>query len=78
MEHVRGRLGCSERRVCRILGLARSTWKYQAKPNPERSAMVARLKALSAQRPRFGQDRITVLLRKDTVVNHKRVERIDL
>ena len=38
--------------------------------------MVARLKALSAQRPRFGQDRITVLLRKDTVVNHKRVERL--
>jgi transposase InsO family protein len=73
---VRGRLGCSERRVCRILGLARSTWKYQAKPNPERSALVARLKVLAVRRPRFGQDRITALLRKDTVVNHKRVERL--
>jgi len=30
---VRGRLRCSERRVCRILGLARSTWKYQARPD---------------------------------------------
>ena len=73
---MRGRLGCSERRVCRILGLARSTWKYQAKPDPERSVLVARLKVLAARRPRFGQDRITVLLRKDTVVNHKRVERL--
>ena len=34
------------------------------------------MKALAARRPRFGQDRITVLLRKDGVVNHKRVERL--
>jgi len=34
------------------------------------------MKALAVRRPRFGQDRITALLRKDTVVNHKRVERL--
>ena len=73
---MRGRLACSERRVCRILGLARSTWKYHVQPDAEGEALVARLKALSSQRPRFGQDRMTALLRKDTVVNHKRVERL--
>jgi len=38
--------------------------------------LVAWIKALATRRPRFGQNRITVLLRKDVVVNHKRVERL--
>jgi transposase InsO family protein len=46
------------------------------RPDADGQALVERMKALAARRPRFGQDRITALLRKDTVINHKRVERL--
>jgi len=48
------------------LGQARSTQRYPAKDAAAERALVERIKALAAKRPRFGQDRITALLRKRT------------
>jgi len=62
--------------VCRLLGQARSTQRYDPKDDADARALVAEMKALVVKRPRFGQDRITALLRKKTRVNHKRVERL--
>jgi transposase InsO family protein len=77
VEHVRSRLGCSQRRVCQVLGQARSTQRYEPKDDAKEQELLDKMKALVQRRPRFGQDRVTVLLRKDgTRVNHKRVERL--
>ena len=39
--------------------------------------LIKRIKQVSKKRPRFGQDRVTVLLRKSGLgINHKRVERL--
>src|SRR5690606_32479204 len=53
--HVRGRLGYSERRVCRALGIGRSTIRYGPTPpradgGPLRAAVVR----LAAQYGRYG------------------------
>ena len=44
------------------LGQARSTQSYQAADDGKDEELLERMKALAAKRPRFGQDRITVLL----------------
>ena len=66
----------SERRACRVLGADRSCVRYQAR-RPDDTALRARLKALAAERRRFGYRRLHVLLRREGhLVNKKRVHRI--
>jgi putative transposase len=66
----------SERRACRATNIPRSTVRYERQKD-ENEWLRARLKALAAQRRRFGSPRLTVLLRREGhIVNHKRVERI--
>jgi len=67
----------SERHACRLVGLARSTRRYQSR-KAERDAMLrTRLKELAAQRMRFGYRRLTAMLvRSGMRVNHKRVYRL--
>lgn len=73
---VRERFGLSWRRACRLVGLWRSTWQYQAH-RPAEGALRDRLRELAEQRRRFGAPRLYVLLRREGwVVNHKRVERL--
>ena len=77
VEHVIGRLGCPERKACEVLGQARSTQRYELADDGKDAQLLERMKALAAKRPRYGQDRITALVRKEgLVVNHKRVERL--
>ena len=66
----------SERRACRLVGLHRSTNRYDSRLfEPE--GLRARLKALCHERPRFGYPRIHGLLRREGFqVNRKRVYRI--
>lgn len=67
----------SQRHACRLLGLGRSTHRYQARRNERDGALRARLKELAAQRMRFGYRRLTaVLVREGIAVNHKRVYRL--
>jgi hypothetical protein len=56
--------GCSIRAACRILKLARSTWRYRGKlPSEREKALHRRLAELSAKHPRYGYRRIAALLR---------------
>lgn len=70
------RFGVSERRACRLVGVARSTGRYLARRDPA-SGLRERLRALAEQRRRVGYRRLTVLLRREgLLVNHKQVYRL--
>ena len=57
---------CSQRRVCRYLQLARSTFNYHGRPpTPAEEQLRNRLLALSAEHPRYGYRRIAALLRRE-------------
>lgn len=67
----------SARRVCRVIGLSRSRWHYLPQRPVRDGPIRDRLKALATQRPRFGDKRLQVLLRREgVVVNLKRVYRL--
>jgi putative transposase len=67
----------SERHACRLLGLGRSTHRYRARRSGRDAVLRARLKALAAQRMRFGYRRLTAMLvREGMAANHKRVYRL--
>lgn len=66
----------SERKSCRLASLARSSLRYQARPDGN-AVLRGRLKQLAEQRRRFGYRRLHVLLRREGwAVNHKRVQRL--
>ena len=57
---------CSGRTACRILRLARSTYRYRGKPPSERvKALHQRMAELSLKHPRYGYRRIAALLRQE-------------
>ncbi len=66
----------SERRVCRLLDIDRSSYRYRPRPN-RNEELCARLRELAAEHPRYGYRRLGVLLRREgRRVNHKKVERL--
>jgi Transposase and inactivated derivatives len=66
----------SERRAGRLFGLSNSSLRYQSR-KPDDAVVRQRLKALAAERPRFGYRRLGVLLeREGMTVNHKRLHRL--
>ena len=70
------KLGLSERRSCRIVGLARSVQQYHPVPK-EDEAVVERLKALASENRRYGYLRLHAMLRREGLVqNHKRTYRL--
>jgi len=65
----------SQRRVCELLGMAESSYRYRSRRNDE--ALRNRLVELAREKPRFGYRRLHVLLRRTGErVNHKRVYRV--
>jgi len=67
----------SERRLCRVLGQARSTQRRKPAFRDDEDALTRRIVELAAVYGRYGYRRVTALLRRDGWrVNHKRVERI--
>jgi len=67
----------SERRVCRVLGQARSTQRQQAVMSDRESVLREEIVDLASQYGRYGYRRVTALLHNDGWrVNHKCVERI--
>jgi putative transposase len=67
----------SERRVCRLIGQARATQRYQATEQDDEVRLTAAITDYATQYGRYGYRRITALLCRDGwEVNHKRVERI--
>lgn len=76
MRYLRERFAVSERQACGLVGIGRSTLRYQRRP-PEERALRQRLRELAGERRRFGYRRLHVLLRREGWrVNHKRVERL--
>ena len=66
----------SERRACTIVGLCRSSCRYQAKPKND-DEIRSRLRELAEQRRKFGSPRLHTLLRREGhLINHKRTERL--
>ena len=66
----------SERRACTIVGLCRSSCRYQAMPKND-DEIRSRLRELAEQRRKFGSPRLhTLLLREGHLINHKRTERL--
>jgi putative transposase len=66
----------SERRACRLLGMSRSSCRYQPR-RPEEEVLRQRLRELAVERRRFGYRRLAVLLRREGwAVNWKRVYRV--
>ena len=68
--------GLSERRACRLVGLARST-KRRVLTSSDDDSLRQRLCELARRRQRFGYRRLTALLhREGQAVNHKRIYRV--
>jgi putative transposase len=66
--------GTSLRRACRVTGLSTATWRYQRHGRVDNRALLARLHAHAAERPRFGYRRLHTLIgREGLTANHKRV-----
>ncbi|WP_166507207.1 IS3 family transposase [Frigidibacter mobilis] len=77
IDHVRLKLGVSERFACRVLGQHRSTQRKVPRGRADEDALTADIIALASEYGRYGYRRITALLREaGWAVNVKRVERI--
>lgn len=67
----------STRRACRVVCLARSTYRYHPRSNPSNVALLARIQEIALARVRYGYERLYVLSRREGgEVNHKRVYRL--
>jgi len=65
------------RRVCKVLGIPRSSYHYIPQLTMKEQLLTQRITELALQFGRYGYRRITALLRSEGWnVNHKRVERI--
>lgn len=69
-------MGRSRRKACQLAGLCRASfyYKHRRKDDPR---LRQRIREIAAQRRRFGQDRVYIVLRREGwKVNHKKVSRI--
>ena len=67
----------SERRLCRVIGQARSTQRRRHQRRSDEDILTGRILELALVFGRYGYRRITALLRREGwLVNRKRVERI--
>lgn len=63
------------RQACRIVGLSLSSFYFQ--PRPSRNILlVERLQQIARAHPRYGYRRACAVVRREMVVNHKRVYRL--
>ena len=67
--------GLSVPRACALVQISRSTFLYVAKPDDDH-ALLAHIRELVIQHPRYGYRRITALLRQTQTINHKRIQRL--
>ena len=66
----------SQRRACRLIGLAPKVYRYRTRRRDD-GALRARLRSLALARRRFGYWRLYLILRREgLLVNHKKVYRL--
>ena len=76
MGWVREEFGVSERRACAVVGVWRSTLRYENK-RTEPVEQIATMKTLAAKLPRYGYRRLqVVMVRQGWRVNRKRFYRL--
>ena len=74
--HACGRHGVSQRRACQALKIDRSTVRYTS-TRPDDEPLREAIKAVAAERRRFGYRRIHVMLeRQGIVMNQKKLRRL--
>jgi putative transposase len=74
--YLRQTYAVSERRAGRALGISNSSLRYRSR-RPAAEELRRRLRELAAERPRYGYQRLWVLLRREGwEVNHKRAYRL--
>jgi len=74
--HAQQAFGVSERRACTVIGIARRVARYVSRRSDD-EALRARLRALAAERRRFGYRRLGYLLAREGLrPNHKKLLRI--
>jgi putative transposase len=67
----------SERRACQLVGLSRSTLRYEPRCSKDNEALKAKIVTIAQERRRFGYRRIHALLRREGIeANHKRIYRL--
>ena len=78
VEHIRDKLGVSERRACQALGQRRSTQRKPPRGRGDEARLTEDIITLARHYGRYGYRKIAELLRVEAgwVVNDKRVERI--
>jgi putative transposase len=75
IEQIKQEYAFSERRACRLMMMAVTTYRYRSQRSDE--PLRTRLVELAREKPRFGYRRLHVLLRRSGErVNHKRLHRI--
>jgi len=68
--------GLSERAACRLADCPRPTFQYKLQ-RVDDPKIIERMRAIAAERPRFGWRRINVLLQRESIIlNHKKLRRI--
>lgn len=66
----------AERRACRLLGLGRSTCRYESKRRDD-TALRQKIRAIAQARPRFGYRRILVMLKREGIsIGGERLRRL--
>ena len=74
---MRGKLGVSERRACRVLGQHRSTQRHVPRGREDEDRLVADMIELARQYGRYGYRRVAALLRDaGWSVSDGRIERL--
>ena len=69
--------GIPKRRACGLIGMARSTLSYELQQPMKDAPVIATMKRLSAQYPRYGYRRIRIFLRREGLaMSASRAERL--
>lgn len=67
--------GLSQRRSCALTRLSRSCLRFQPQPRDD-AAVIERLRAIARANKRYGYRRAAVVLRRERLINRKRVQRL--
>ena len=74
MRRLLGEFASSERHVCELMAVARSSARYRSRRDD--THIQERLRELAREHPRFGYRRLHLYLREEITVNHKKVQRV--
>jgi len=72
VDHLKCAYVISERRACRLLRLARTSYRYRSRRDP-RTALRSRMREIAAARVRYGYRKIRVLLQREGFEVSKKV-----